>query len=363
MRQILATVGTSILTNKPSEARPWPQWKFGMPLPGAHVRRDANWIGDAEVLTVSAETNTLARLGILEVPNETMVVLLHTDTPEGAFCADHLAAFLTSRAIGTEVEKVPYLGNNPEHFYRGLSELVGALLNRIEKEPASEIVATGGFKPEAAAAALVGSLKNIPVHYVHEKFRECVSLPLLPVSIDLDRFDAGALKALFAKLPRSATIARSEVESLLSRGAELSFLVDEIEIEGAYYVSRSVLGQLAADALSAGLRDAEWPKESGRSPSEKVDVSKEAHHRPRNSETVVGTLARNCYVESVRVDNGIGRTRGVGAAADSASDVIVVVTDDTAPPLRLRVTTTARSSGQRDMIMSLLREKLAPVMR
>jgi len=46
------------------------------------------------------------------------------------------------------------------------------------------IVATGGFKAEAACANLVGLLFGAPVYYIHERFGEVVELPPLPVAWD-----------------------------------------------------------------------------------------------------------------------------------------------------------------------------------
>jgi hypothetical protein len=81
-REILCTVGTSLLTNR--DARPWAGWnpRKSDPLPSTgEVDR---WLSTADVAGASAETNTLVRLS---PDGNDVLVLMHSDTPEGRFCA------------------------------------------------------------------------------------------------------------------------------------------------------------------------------------------------------------------------------------------------------------------------------------
>jgi hypothetical protein len=93
-RQILCTVGTSLLTNL--DDRPWAGWnpRTLNPLPDAEsVDR---WLRTADTMVASAETNTLARLDVAEAD---ILVLMHSDTPEGRFCAEHLRTLYSTRSV------------------------------------------------------------------------------------------------------------------------------------------------------------------------------------------------------------------------------------------------------------------------
>src|SRR5438046_2092633 len=86
-RLLICTVGTSLLTNR--EDRPWGGWRSPQPLP--ELAAVTAWLRGAERGKASAETNTLNALGLTETD---AVALLHSDTPEGHFCAEALAADL-----------------------------------------------------------------------------------------------------------------------------------------------------------------------------------------------------------------------------------------------------------------------------
>ncbi len=74
-RQIICTVGTSLLTNAD---RPWGGWRPGQRLPEA-IDGDG-WLRQADLVRASAEANTLRALGVGETD---ALVLLHSDTSRG----------------------------------------------------------------------------------------------------------------------------------------------------------------------------------------------------------------------------------------------------------------------------------------
>ncbi len=87
-RHIVCTVGTSLLTNR--DGRLWGGWspQSKAPLPAAH-EVDA-WLRSADKTSARAEINTLERL---DLDQEDLLVLLHSDTPEGRFCAERIRTF------------------------------------------------------------------------------------------------------------------------------------------------------------------------------------------------------------------------------------------------------------------------------
>lgn len=97
MLTVITTVGTSLLTNRD---RPWAGWRFGQPLP-ADQGVDA-WLVSADPVRASAETHTWFRLGLFEDNAGTRVRLVHSQTEDGRFCAERLAALARTRGLPAE---------------------------------------------------------------------------------------------------------------------------------------------------------------------------------------------------------------------------------------------------------------------
>jgi putative CRISPR-associated protein (TIGR02619 family) len=74
------------------------------------------WLKEADTTAASAETNTLARLDLAE---SDILVLLHSDTPEGLFCAERLKAFYEGRVRETILARIGKLGYGPPSLPRG----------------------------------------------------------------------------------------------------------------------------------------------------------------------------------------------------------------------------------------------------
>lgn len=148
-REIICTVGTSLLTNR--DDRPWSGWNPAKkdPLPDA-AEVDA-WLRQADLVKASAETNTLR---LLELDETDTLSLLHSDTPEGRFCAERLAELYREAIREVHLEKIGQLGYAARNFSRGLKALVDVVLKRVhaagERGRLPVFCATGGFKAEIA---------------------------------------------------------------------------------------------------------------------------------------------------------------------------------------------------------------------
>ncbi|HMS17070.1 MAG TPA: CRISPR-associated protein, partial [Planctomycetota bacterium] len=77
-RQIICTVGTSLLTNR--DDRPWAGWNPRTPDPLPPTTDVAGWLTSADLIKASAETNSLQALELGEMD---ALALLHSDTSEG----------------------------------------------------------------------------------------------------------------------------------------------------------------------------------------------------------------------------------------------------------------------------------------
>ena len=110
---------------------------------------------------------------------------LHSDTPEGQWCATILRDHDATLGYDSTLHESTGLGYHEAIFTeRGLRTLLAepfGLISAADWSVNVTIRATGGFKAEIAYLNLVGLLLGIDVYYLHEQFRELVSLPRLPL--------------------------------------------------------------------------------------------------------------------------------------------------------------------------------------
>ncbi|HXK58579.1 MAG TPA: putative CRISPR-associated protein [Acidobacteriota bacterium] len=348
-RHILCTVGTSLLTNR--DDRPWASWngQCGDPLP-AEEQVD-RWLKQADVAVASAETNTLARLDLAATD---VLVLLHSDTAEGRFCAERLNCFYSTQVREVQLMQIGKLGYGASHFTSGLKALVDMTIREVNRARAAggQIVfcATGGFKAEIAFLNLIGALLGIEVVYIHELHRELVRLPRLPLTWDAE-FVANH-RDFFQWIddePRKSI----EVESWLKGRPELRPLVEDGS-DGYTYLSAAgdLLYKVAQSRLSMG-RVVSWPEPVPTPPREKNHVSSVEHHRAVGWDRFVERLCAIDCVASVRYD-----AQALGSRAkilDAANGVIGICYGSGGKELPLRVETTARGEAQTNLVFDYLK--------
>lgn len=349
-RQILCTVGTSLLTNR--DGRAWGGWnpRNGDPLPAADVVD--RWMRTADSAAASAETNTLARL---DLALSDILVLLHSDTPEGRFCAERLNVFYESRVRETILIKIGKLGYGAAQFTSGLKALVDAAIKAVHqaRESGSQTIfcATGGFKAEIAFLNLMGALLEIEVVYIHELHRELVRLPRLPLTWDAEFV---ARHEDFFRWIDGEPRKSAEVESRLKGCPELRPLVEDGG-DGCTYLSAAgdLLHKAAKERLSMGPR-AQWPDADPKPPQKKNKVSIVEHHRPTGWEQFVERLCVIDCVISVRYDSqSLSRDRV--KVIDAAKGVIGVCFGDPGNKLPLWVETMARGEAQTALVAAYIR--------
>jgi putative CRISPR-associated protein (TIGR02619 family) len=351
-RTIITTVGTSLLTNP---GRPWAGWKNKQPLPDANTVDE--WFLEADSVKASAETHTWFRLDLFDRCGDvdTEVVLVHSHTEEGGFCAERLVIRAETgglKARSRQVDGLIY--QNAQNFNRGLRQLARVIGQEIKQGRAAgtvDLAATGGFKAEIAIANLVGAVSDTPVHYIYQEFSSIITLEPIPVTLRPEWIGSGAGRALLQEF-RSADdlIPVSEViKSLLKQDERLWTLV---EIEGDV-AALTFLGELAAQVLEQPQDT--WPTTTDIAPETKKRLDSAAHHRPRGWEQIVDTFAKSRYVTSIRYEGAAAGGR-VKEAPDNDTDLIHVI--DGTPPLTLRIGTTATTPGERRLVQRLLRKEL-----
>jgi putative CRISPR-associated protein (TIGR02619 family) len=349
-RQIICTVGTSLLTNR--DDRPWAGWNPSKPDPLPLADDVDVWLKTADLAQASAETNTLRAL---DLGDSDALAFLHSDTTEGLFCAERLASCYRADDRQVVLERIGKLGYGAAVFTSGLKALVDVTLRLVRRgrecgrQPL--LCATGGFKAEIAFLNLMGALLEIEVVYIHELHRQMVRLPRLPLTWDAEFVSRH--ERFFTWIdeePRSS----GDVESWLKGRPELRSLVED---DGGGNTMLTAAGDLlfraARERLGAGPR-AFWPEADPRPPNEKNQVSSSEHHRPGGWERFVARLCAIDCVTVVRYDSGAYGGSQV-KIIDGAHGVIGVRFGDAGAVLPLRVETTARNDAQSDLVASYLR--------
>lgn len=347
-RQVICTVGTSLLTNR--DDRPWAGWNPRERGPLPKLADAERWLQSADLQRASAETNTLQAI---ELHESDALVLLHSETDEGRFCAEALASLYRGRCRDATCHPIERLGYGAASFTAGLKGLVDVALKLIqegrERGRTPLLCATGGFKAEIAFLNLLGALLEIEVVYMHELHRELVRLPRLPLAWDaqfaLDNEDFFAwIDGDFRK--------SEEVESWLRGRPALRPLVED---DGEGHTMLNAAGNLlfkAAKAWSAAPR-AIWPDADPRPPEAKNQVSTEEHHRPRGWEAFVRRLCAIDCVSAVRYDPA---AHGGPKVKPLDGGGIGVRYGEPGQELPLRVETTAKGEAQTDLVAEYLRK-------
>jgi putative CRISPR-associated protein (TIGR02619 family) len=125
------------------------------------------------------------------------VYLYHTATGKGKFCAEILKAYLQEKGIRVNLVELKRLATPDkvdmalleQIFEDGLVDLLDKVMSKahelVEEGHEVYVNATGGLKPEVAMLPLASSLlpKPVTTYYIHERFREAISLPSLPLTI------------------------------------------------------------------------------------------------------------------------------------------------------------------------------------
>jgi len=350
-RTILTTVGTSLLTGT---SRPWYRWQHSQPLPAANDVE--TWLQQANPIKATAETHTWYRLGLFDADdrNKIEVVLIHSQTEDGRYCAERLVSLAHHKGLKARSRQVDGLAySDGPKFNRGLRQLARVVGEEIKRGQASgtvELAATGGFKAEIAIANLVGAVSDTPVHYIYEQFTSLITIEPIPVTLRADWIGSDAGRRLLEAFnSANDVIPLNNIESLLKQDERLLSLVEIDEGDAAL----NLLGEIALRLL--GTPHESWPNPTDTAPEGKIQLSNAPHHRPQGSERIVNTLANSRYVTAIRYEGAMagGILR---EAPDNESDLIHRI--EGSPALTLRISTTATTSGQRRLVQQLLRKEL-----
>ena len=352
MRTILVTVGTSLLTNG--------GWHRDQDLPTLAVATE--WASTNPV-RAAAETNTLSRLPLRET-NVDRLAWLHSDTSEGQLCAEALQASYASQGYTSSLHRITGLGYNEATFAeRGLRTLLAeafAVIDSAGSTDAVTICATGGFKAEIAYLNLLGLLLGIDVYYIHEQFRELVSLPRLPLDWNLDWVNENEIFFHWIDEEPRRT---EDVENWLHGRPVLRQLVADAADGHSYLTPVGDLLYRVYRQRSARAPRATWPLASEAAPhAKKKDIlSAKPHHRPEGWQRYVERLAEIDCVSAIGYDGahtGIGGTLPRVLAGPSGVGRLYVVIGKDGTELSLRVQTTAMNDEQLGLVRTWIERNI-----
>ncbi len=361
MRTVIATVGTSLLTNPDigvddDKKRPWFGWRQGCKLPDKETM--LKYLRDADMRKASAETNTFQALPLQD---DDKIVLLHTQTDDGRICAEVIKDFYKEQGYLVEAREITFLNYLEKSFEeKGLKSLVAILFEEIDKSHREKrtpiLCATGGFKAEIAFLNLAGILMGVEVYYIYEKFEKLIRFPTFPIRWNTNIIEENiSFFEWIDEEPRSS----KEVENRLYQHRDLIPLVVDGQ-DGNSYLSAA--GDLLYKAYKQArkLPRASWPKESDRSPREKIQISSVAHARPRNWERVVDEISRIDCVEYIRYDGSASsrnRNAGIYKTDPEKGDIYVAYKNDDLV-FTMVIGTTARGEEQCNLVANYIDRKV-----
>jgi len=190
MKHHILTTGISLLQNFANAQTP------SVDLDDVvRLHRQAEQFLLADPLKASAELNSLhARTGFAgrRGASSLAVTLIHTETATGKCVCSLLEKFLKRR--GVAVHKIPVRGFDkpardftPEFAQEEATQALAQMrervvqhIARLREKPADleiELNCTGGYKAEVAVLYELGRTLRVPVYYLHESFKTCVTLP------------------------------------------------------------------------------------------------------------------------------------------------------------------------------------------
>lgn len=237
MQTILCTTGTSIAGRNVTPELAADVLRAAI---RERVRAELAQRGVQDALrSLSAETNSLLAL---KAASGDRVILLHTDTPDGAVCAEEIQRVVGEHlACDVSLHRIDGLQvDDPQAFRRdGIRNLFSVVDEycspfRYQVAPPISLNMTGGFKSVVPYLTLYGLLNRLPVVYLFERSQHMITLPPAPVSFDLDLLGRArdALTDLFrqetmrkddfwARIPNLAHHDRATFECLLEEADDL----------------------------------------------------------------------------------------------------------------------------------------------
>ncbi len=311
---------------------------------------------------VSAEANSLLQMA----QKDDFLVFLHTETPDAITCARLLEEFFRNRGFKhVELVQLEFQDDEKHIETRGLRNLVNRLIDEVEKarRRGQDVIinATSGFKPEIGYSTVIGMLYQVPIKYMHERFRRLVTFK--PIALDWDTSLFLNYQKFFDWLDEELR-QQKEVEQRLRALPDkesIAELLDSPDADG--YILLSPLGHVLRRQFQGEIEEAilaEWPPSAGiEDIDEKLTSSllKSKHHPVKNLLSVCYKIAALDCVQEIQGGFFENTTRS-HLKRYNPDGTILLLWADGSHGTRLTVFTTAKGRPQTLKVANKIREIL-----
>ena len=181
----------------------WKKWKEEKPHYRSASVQISEWLisknSPEQFKKCSAELNTLFHI---EPPpnNNDKIILIATRTPTGKLCSDILKDFLKKK-VGCIIKRIYPEGlgkaDDNEFATKGLPNFISCISKIIqenEKDYEIILIPTGGYKSLIPYSTLAGILHEKEVKYIYEDSENLLTLPSLPLNLDIEKWKPNYLK-------------------------------------------------------------------------------------------------------------------------------------------------------------------------
>lgn len=320
---------------------------------------------DTKPEIASAEVNSL--LQIAQAGDH--LVFLHTETPIAKKCVALLRKFFISRGFQPyqiDVKELQFQENEEHIETHGLRNLVNTLISEIEaaQRAGQQVVinATPGFKLESGYSTVIGMLYQVPVKYIHEKFRRVVTFN--PIALDWNTSLFLTYDKFFQWLDENEGRIDREVETRLKGIPDkerIQALLTPPDEKG--FIFLSPMGEVFRRRFARETQEAElvnWPLEvQVKNVRDKIarSIVRSEHHYPKGTEDICEKIAQLPWVHAVMGGNfentTLSRIKGI-----NEDGTIRLLWADDEKATNLIVQTTAQGRPQTRKVAEKIREVL-----
>jgi putative CRISPR-associated protein (TIGR02619 family) len=314
--------------------------------------------------SASAEANSLLQIA---QPSDS-IILLHTDTPEAKQCANLIREFFLEKRgykpYQVQVKKLQLRDDEKHIETHGLRNLVNEIDQILRDNSDVVINATTGFKLETIYSTIVGMLHQVPIKYLHEKFRRIVTLNPVALDWDMSLFFNDSVFFEWLDKPKP----QREVEERLLNSFErqrIETLLTPPDDNGN--ISLSPLGetlQLKFMYEADAAEKADWPPEvQVKNIEEKIasSIINQGHAYPKWTKDTCKKIAHIPYVQIIIPEHFANVSRSKIAHMYENGSIILYLTGegkDKGKAARLKIQTTAQGHPQTLKVAKLIQKLL-----
>jgi putative CRISPR-associated protein (TIGR02619 family) len=310
----------------------------------------------------SAETNSLEQIA----QSGDSLVFLHTETLEAKRCAALLQAYFSNRGFkSVRLVELQFQDDERHMETHGLRSLVNTLIDEVEsaKRKNQEVVinATSGFKPEIGYSTIIGMLYQIPVKYIHERFRRVVTIN--PIALDWDTSLFLTYDSFFRWIdaePRQEKDVEERLKGIPDRES-IKALLTIPDANGDIFLAP--MGEVLRRRFTHETEEADregWPESAEvDSDEEKIQTSLRnvKHHYPKGTLAACYKIAQLPYVETI-ISGEFEDTTLSRIKRRYDDGTILLLWADNKKAVKLIVHTTARGYPQTLKVANQIKELL-----